>query len=599
MKPVITAVVLLGLFVTCNRQNTPPATEQVHRYVETHLGTLSAWLAQEFVPLTGAYTDSNSIRQSFLKGRKLYKHVEFAVEYFFPNAARNLNGPPLPEIEPEEHITLEPGGFQVLEESLFPFDTAAKKAVAREAQKLKSMLYRVKMLWDVKKLRDDQVFDAVRFECFRIITLGISGFDTPLSQAGISEVPQALRSVRDVLQLYDRKDAPVLPFIDKALAYASTQSDFDAFDRMGFIKTYINPLTTALFRLQQAAGIPVLKNLYALKGNVKTLFDTAAFNLNYFTPDANAYSTPERAALGNRLFFDPVVSEAKNVSCASCHQPEKGFSDGLPLSRALASTGFLKRNTPGLGYAGLQRGQFYDMRAAFLEDQVKGVIENRDEIHGDLKKVAAALRNDTLYARYFRLAFPGLQQPVSEGTVLIALSAYIRSLATFDSRFDQYMRGDSTKMNGEEIRGFNLFMGKGKCGMCHFMPLFNGTVPPAFIFTESEVIGVPFDKKGTKLDADPGRFGIYKIENFRNAFKTPTVRNSSATAPYMHNGVFTTLDEVVDFYDRGGGAGLGLDVPNQTLPFDSLRLSPDEKKAIVAFMHTLTDAPPTMQTATR
>jgi cytochrome c peroxidase len=156
----------------------------------------------------------------------------------------------------------------------------------------------------------------------------------------------------------------------------------------------------------------VLKNLYALKGNVKTLFDTAAFNLNYFTPDANAYSTPERAALGNRLFFDPVVSEAKNVSCASCHQPEKGFSDGLPLSRALASTGFLKRNTPGLGYAGLQRGQFYDMRAAFLEDQVKGVIENRDEIHGDLKKVAAALRNDTLYAR----AFPaGVSRPAAAG----------------------------------------------------------------------------------------------------------------------------------------------------------------------------------------
>jgi cytochrome c peroxidase len=368
---------------------------------------------------------------------------------------------------------------------------------------------------------------------------------------------------------------------------------------MVFIKSYINPLTTALFQLQQAAGIPVIKNLYALKGNIKTLFDTAAFNLNYFTPDANAYSTPERASLGNRLFFDPVVSESKKVSCASCHHPEKGFTDGLPKSRALASTGFLKRNTPGLLYAGLQRGQFYDMRATFLEDQVKGVIENKDEIHGDLKKVAAALRIDTLYAGRFRRAFPGLQQPVSESTVLIALSAYIRSLAAFDSRFDQYMRGDATKMNGEEIRGFNLFMGKGKCGMCHFMPLFNGTVPPAFIFTESEVIGVPEDKGGTRLDADPGRYGIYKIENFRNAFKTPTVRNIAETAPYMHNGVFTSLEEVVDFYNRGGGAGLGLDVPNQTLPFDSLRLAPDEKKAIVAFMHTLSDSPATKQHAER
>jgi cytochrome c peroxidase len=132
-------------------------------------------------------------------------------------------------------------------------------------------------------------------------------------------------------------------------------------------------------------------------------------------------------------------------------------------------------------------------------------------------------------------------------------------------------------------------MGKAKCGTCHFMPLFNGTVPPAFTFTESEVIGVPFNARGTKLDADLGRYEIYQIENFRNAFKTPTVRNIAHTAPYMHNGVYDSLEQVMDFYNRGGGAGLGLNVPNQTLPFDSLALTNTEINQVIAFMNTLSD----------
>jgi cytochrome c peroxidase len=152
------------------------------------------------------------------------------------------------------------------------------------------------------------------------------------------------------------------------------------------------------------------------------------------------------------------------------------------------------------------------------------------------------------------------------------------------------MRGDNSKMNLEEVKGFNLFMGKAKCGTCHFMPLFNGTVPPTFTFTESEVIGVPATKAGSVLDTDPGRFAIYQITNFKNAFKTPSLRNIGLTAPYMHNGVYTSLEEVVDFYIKGGGKGLGLKVENQTLPEDSLALTSAEKQALVAFMHTLTDS---------
>lgn len=152
------------------------------------------------------------------------------------------------------------------------------------------------------------------------------------------------------------------------------------------------------------------------------------------------------------------------------------------------------------------------------------------------------------------------------------------------------MRGDSSTMNGTEVNGFNLFMGKAKCGTCHFMPSFNGTVLPTFTSSESEVIGVPETKEGKKLDSDPGRFGVYEIDNLKNAFKTPSIRNIAVTAPYMHNGVFATLEEVVDFYDKGGGKGIGLNVENQTLPGDSLALTETEKKALIAFMRSLTDS---------
>jgi cytochrome c peroxidase len=127
-------------------------------------------------------------------------------------------------------------------------------------------------------------------------------------------------------------------------------------------------------------------------------------------------------------------------------------------------------------------------------------------------------------------------------------------------------------------------MGKAKCGTCHFMPLFNGTFPPAFQKMETEVIGVPETISSEKIDPDMGRYNIIKVESFRHAFKIPTVRNAARTAPYMHNGVFTTLNQVLDFYNKGGGAGSGIKIDNQTLPFDKLGLTEKERNDIISFI---------------
>jgi len=427
-----------------------------------------------------------------------------------------------------------------------------------------------------------------------VITLGISGFDTPLSLKGIHEIPAALQSVNTILSFYQtsnyNKNTPeIQEIIKEAIQYANANKDFENFDRLLFITRFINSLTQKLLVLQKDLQIPVITNIYGLRGDIGTIFDSAAFNINYFAPDANSYVSSAKISLGKQLFNDPILSDNNKISCASCHHPSKAFTDGFTKSMALGSAGFLGRNTPSLINAGLQKSQFYDMRATYLEDQVKNVIENKDEIHGSLKEAVIQLNRDSEYPGLFKTAFPLEKTGINERVIQVALSSYIRSLTSSNARFDQYMRGDITRMDSQEIKGFNVFMGKAKCGSCHFMPLFNGTVPPTFTFTESEVIGVPQNKDGKKIDPDPGRFGIYQIENFRNAFKTPSVRNVALTAPYMHNGVFTTLAEVVDFYNNGGGIGIGLALKNQTLPEDSLHLTEHEKQALIAFMHTLTD----------
>ncbi|WP_026903178.1 cytochrome-c peroxidase [Pedobacter glucosidilyticus] len=153
------------------------------------------------------------------------------------------------------------------------------------------------------------------------------------------------------------------------------------------------------------------------------------------------------------------------------------------------------------------------------------------------------------------------------------------------------MQGEKDALNTQELAGFNLFMGKGKCGSCHFLPLFSGAVPPLFEKMESEVLGVPAntDTINAKIDADLGKYNLYKIPHQKHAFKTPSLRNIALTAPYMHNGVYQTLDEVIDFYNKGGGAGLGIILENQTLSPDKLQLSETEKKQLIAFLNALTD----------
>lgn len=531
------------------------------------------------------------ILDQFRKSRLQYKRIEWAIEYFVPETARFMNGPALDEMELEENKFFVPNGFQVIEELIYPeYNLENKKEIIRELDILLSNTKQVEATFEVITISDDYVIDAVQQNMFRILTLGITGFDSPILNSSIPEAKQSLTMIPELLSIINQKSktlTEINEIITKAKTYCDSNPDFDTFNRAEFITEYLNPISQKLSLFQKEEKIKTVERNRPLKATAATLFDKNAFDVNGFIASNEYKYSKEKVALGEKLFYDKSLSKNNDRSCASCHNPEKAFTDGLKTNISLKGKN-LNRNTPTLTYASLQNAQFWDMRQLDLEKQSVDVIENKDEMHGSLATIHSKVSADTEYIQLFKKAYPKSEK--SEAwQIQNAIASYVRSLNSFDSRFDSYMRGDKNSMNPEEIQGMNIFMGKAKCATCHFTPLFNGTVPPNYAKTEHEVIGTPEDASGKRLSNDTGRYIFNQLSQLKGAFKTPTLRNVAITAPYMHNGAYKTLEEIVEFYDLGGGTGLGLSVENQTLPTDKLNLTAEEKKALVAFMKTLTD----------
>ncbi|MFV8346814.1 cytochrome-c peroxidase [Flavobacterium sp. ZB4P13] len=526
------------------------------------------------------------IQKQFLEAHQSYKQVETISEYYFPTVSKEINGPALDEFEEDEGKTVPPEGFQVIEEFIFPkYDPESKGVLLKEIGILSANLKRLDYLSQTNQLTDSYIFDAMRLEVFRIITLGITGFDSPIAQNSIPEALSSLESIEKYYKVYaEDSDDAVLKTIEEGKEYLKNNNKFNEFDRAAFILKVANPLSKDLYKTQMALNIPFVKETRGLKTTAQTLFDKNAFDAEAFSAFPDYETTPEKIELGKLLFNDPVLSGDNSRSCASCHHSDKAFTDGVEKSISLDGKSLVKRNTPTLTHIAFQRAFFFDSRVNYLEDQAVAVIINENEMHGSLAKSAIALKKQASYVAKFQKAFP--KKEIDEFGIKNALASYIRSLSNYDSKFDGFMRGEE-KFDLDEIAGFNLFAGKAKCATCHFIPLTNGTVPPSFMKSESEVLGVP--DKYKKLDPDLGKFELTKAEIHRNSFKTPTIRNVELTAPYMHNGVFKSLEEVIDFYNDGGGSGLGFKLENQTLPEDKLNLTDLEKKQLIVFMKTLTD----------
>ncbi len=580
------AVVLVSLF-SFKKPAVAPEKVINERLVLQSDSFLSVVNKLKAIPADAA--NSKLLQQNFLEARLAYKKIEWATEYFDPLTGKQVNGPPVPETE-LSGITIQPEGLQVIEDLLYPrYNPSSKKQLAVLLGKLQAAALEFKAYFKQADLENWQIFDACRLEVFRVETLGLNRFDDPLSGNCFHESAMALSSVQQVMNYYvPKKDHDLNDRFKDVIKCLSSAGSFNGFDRSAFLLRYANPLTRSLARLKQRTRMTNVRYNRLLNQDAATLFDSNAFNRNAYIAAPEDSVTPLKIALGKKLFFDKILSGSLTRSCSSCHQPEKTFTDGLGKNTDITGRKFIARNTPTLINAALQPAQFYDMRSASLEDQVEDVVQNKTEMHGDMQLSTTRLWKNDTYRSMFKSAYPQKERKaIDTMEVMNAISSYIRSLTALNSRFDAYMQGDVKAMSGNEVKGFNLFMGKARCSTCHYMPLFNGTLPPRYVQMDAEVIGVPLFKTSKLIDPDKGRYNIVHEPFILHAFKTPSVRNAARTAPYMHNGVFSTLEEVIDFYNKGGGIGIGIKISNQTLPAESLHLTAIENKQLVAFIKAL------------
>ena len=288
-------------------------------------------------------------------------------------------------------------------------------------------------------------------------------------------------------------------------------------------------------------------------------------------PPDNA-TTPARVELGKALFFDPRLSGNGTISCASCHNPSLGWSDGLRTGVGISGS-VLGRATPTVLNTAYNTQFMWDGRKKSLEDQALGPMKTPEEMKTDFTAALALLNRISGYRAMFHAAYPG--EPISEETVAKAIAAFERTVVSKDSRFDRWIAGDRSALTPQEHRGYKLFIdpAKGNCAVCH--------KPPNFTDNGFHNIGIAH----APGQEDAGRFKIRPVAISKGAFKTPTLRDIELTAPYFHSGSARTLAEVVEHYDRGGD-----DRSNLSPEVRKLNLSAAEKADLVAFMKSLTGA---------
>ena len=303
--------------------------------------------------------------------------------------------------------------------------------------------------------------------------------------------------------------------------------------------------------------------------------------------------TAAKVALGKRLFEDPLLSGDGSLSCESCHLADSGYTVPAPLSPAFTSK-FERRNAPTLINVGFTLPLIWDGRAGALDEQPLGSLENVLHLNNDAGLAVEQLKADADYPALFAAAFDG--GGITALRIGQAIGAFERTLVFDDSPFDRYMAGDRDALGEAEKLGLGLFMRDARCITCHFGPTLTDNqfhaigVPDAHVVADADVLAtIRFDARRMGyegwegLSEDPGRALVTGEAEDVGKFRTPGLRNIAETAPYMHNGAFETLEEVVAHYNQGGG-----DHPNKSRLVGRLKLSDEEQANLVTFLKALT-----------
>ncbi len=528
--------------------------------------------------------------------RNNYKQVEFYLEYHFPFQSKYfLNSALVNKAEYEYGFkTFMPHGFQVIESYLYAPFTDSTIQINYELDLLKNNFNSIETKTKSRFTKSATTVDMLRFELVRIMALYLNGYDCTLNKQNLQETKYIMFGFENVIELNEvneKEKTTILKLIHSANNYLTKNFDYDSFNRLEFIVNYLKPLYEALYNLYED-NEKLLQTNYAINIRRQKFYDEKWLNKDYFSVVLkDSLLVNNQIALGKLLFFDPILSGNNQRACASCHNPNYGFGSNIDFNVEFSSTQKLKRNTPSLLNAVFQKSFFLDGRSLQLEDQASDVLTNHKEMFATPQELVKKLQLSSEYIAYFKKAFANTQDTaITYYAVLKSISEFERTLVTLNSRFDKYLRGNLKQLTADEIKGYSIFSGKALCGSCHFFPLFNGITPPFYSDNEFEVIGTPSTKQNNKLANDSGRYKISKNPIHLSAYKTPGIRNISKTAPYMHNGVYTTIDEIIDFYKKGGGKGFGITISNQTLPFDSLQLSLTEVSQLKKFILSLNDS---------
>jgi cytochrome c peroxidase len=282
-------------------------------------------------------------------------------------------------------------------------------------------------------------------------------------------------------------------------------------------------------------------------------------------PADNPYS-PEKAELGRKLFFDPLMSASGTISCATCHHPRLAWGDGLPRAVGEARSALPFRSPTMLGAAWLE-GFGWDGKFPTLESVAFTPLSAAANMGRNEQELLRDIAQNAAYRTAFEQVFPG--EGVSRATVERALATYERTIVPASAPFDRWIAGDEAAISDAAKRGFDLFTGRGQCAECH----------ATWRFTDDS-----FHDIGTAGDGEPGRGRLFpNSQKLQHAFKVPTLRDVEKRAPYMHNGSLPTLESVIALYDRGGVAR-----PSRDEHIRPLQLTGQERDDLIAFLQTLT-----------
>jgi cytochrome c peroxidase len=553
----------------------------------------------------GREADRQRIGAMLKACRYQMKQADFWLRYLEPVSYKKINGPLPVEWETEVFEKFEPPyrrdgagltlAYQYLEETELNRDTLAR-LIRSSLEGIRA--YTADSI--TRNLEDYHHF----FLCNRLFLLNLAalyttGFECPDTGQVLPELRMMLSGVSGIYAVFNESfpatalTTDYLDLYDRTKAFAARPVAYNDFDHYTFIRDYVNPLyglNQEMIRQYQVHSRSMVD--YSLNKQANSIFDKAVYNgsspRGIFLRVKDAADLAEIDRVGKLLFYDPLLSGNNLRSCASCHKPEAYFTDNVTATALQFSRkDFLPRNTPSLVNAVYNHLIMLDGSHITLQNQTRGVMTNPEEMGGKeeeiLRKVLSCATYKSAFSRLLR--YTPQEPEITMDHIISALTTYYGKFSNYYAPFDEAMN-EGKSLDEAARRGFNLFMGKAQCGTCHFVPQFNGVKPP-YIGSEFEVLGVPADSGYRQLSPDKGRYQVNPAKETLHAFRTGTVRNVAHTAPYMHNGVFNTLEQVIDFYDAGGGQGKGLTVDNQTLSAEPLHLTAQEKKELIAFMRSL------------